>query len=384
MEKVAAFFQKRSTFPQVNSDDRVSQVLGKVTSSHDPVSVYNSKGNLVGLVWPYKLLFSGRPQMTDKVGPYAVPPPQITPETSLYQAITCLLDNRVYALPVFARRGQILGELSARDILLRLAANRNWSEVVFKQVDITRPLVANSQATIRDIYSQLRQEKVSRVVLVDREGKITGIVGRKDIFLALLVPPAGKQRYSTTGDGQKEAAYDRDWEDKLDYPLSDLKSADRVVTAEVGENTGKILQKILASNKKSLVLLDRLRRPQGIVTWRSFLRAILAARPKKEVAVEIVNRDKSVDSYRLEEVADLVGEFSANVGRFTDIGRWRVVIETVSKNALGQVRQFALYLDMRLKSGQSISAVTKAFKIKDGVRQALTKIRARILKAKNR
>ncbi|XP_007419876.1 5'-AMP-activated protein kinase subunit gamma-3 [Python bivittatus] len=121
----------------------------------------------------------------------------------VYTALETFVDRRVSALPVVNEKGKVVGLYSRFDVI-HLAAQKSYNNLdisvgeALKQrlVCIEGVLTCHPYETLEDIIDRIVKEQVHRLVLVDKKNAPRGIVSLSDILQALVLTPAGIDRYS--------------------------------------------------------------------------------------------------------------------------------------------------------------------------------------------
>jgi len=99
----------------------------------------------------------------------------ISTETRAKEVETLLATHRVSGLPVVDESGQVVGIVSALDVLGKRPTTRAGTFM-------SSPVVAvGPSATILEIARILTEHRIKRVPVIGREGKLLGIVTRADI-----------------------------------------------------------------------------------------------------------------------------------------------------------------------------------------------------------
>lgn len=97
----------------------------------------------------------------------------LTPFKHLVQMIE---DNRISAIPIIDRRGMPIGVVSEAD-LERVKAKA----VIASDLMISPPITVPADAPIAEAARLMDQKNVRRLVVVDVQGRIAGIVSRRDL-----------------------------------------------------------------------------------------------------------------------------------------------------------------------------------------------------------
>ncbi|KAM9839269.1 5'-AMP-activated protein kinase subunit gamma-2-like isoform 2-T2 [Aulostomus maculatus] len=125
----------------------------------------------------------------------------IHPDTPLIRALSVFTHRRVSALPVVNHNGQVVDIYSKFDVI-NLAAEKTYNNL---DVTVTQALRHRSQyfegvmkcnklETLETIVDRIVKAEVHRLVVVDEESRIVGIVSLSDILQALILTPAGLGR----------------------------------------------------------------------------------------------------------------------------------------------------------------------------------------------
>ncbi|KAM8934034.1 5'-AMP-activated protein kinase subunit gamma-3 [Pelodytes ibericus] len=120
---------------------------------------------------------------------------------SVFSALEIFVERRVSALPVVNEAGQVVGLYSRFDVI-HLAAQKVYNNLDISVYDALRlrslclegVLMCYPYETLEVVIDRLVKEQVHRLVLVDEEHRLRGIVSLSDILQALVLTPAGIDR----------------------------------------------------------------------------------------------------------------------------------------------------------------------------------------------
>ena len=131
----------------------------------------------------------------------------VRPETPVQEAADLMAAKRVSGVPVVTEDMLVAGVLSEKDFLARMGPNgpKTFMDVVArclmargcaalaireKKVEdiMTSPAVTvNRKTSLLEISALLREKKINRVPVTDRQGFLVGIVSREDIIHTPLI-----------------------------------------------------------------------------------------------------------------------------------------------------------------------------------------------------
>lgn len=246
------------------ADDNLGSALAKIQSSHDAVFVRDGD-KLLGVISPYHVLYRTAYPHATKVKNCLFSPPKLRPETAAAKIARLMLDSKIYFLPVLTDTGRWLGVVSFRRLLRRQPPEK---------LDRNRqPLV-----TVKDTVSLgqarniMKEANVSRLVVTGDSGRLAGILTRYDLGEALVQPKRSPHRQDRGGEKIRASR----------QPIRTLIKRD-VVTVDVKASVHQMVELILDKRIGSLVMINRDRKPVGIVTIRDLLASVATVSDGKPV-----------------------------------------------------------------------------------------------------
>src|SRR5499427_6477289 len=120
-----------------------------------------------------------------------VNPITLSPEHRIYEALELMKKYRISGVPITedgSKEGRLVGILTNRDLRFETNVSRPISEVMTQEQLITVPVGTTLDAA-REI---LHQHKVEKLLVVDRDYRLKGLITVKDIQKAVKYPSASK------------------------------------------------------------------------------------------------------------------------------------------------------------------------------------------------
>ncbi|XP_069576553.1 5'-AMP-activated protein kinase subunit gamma-3b isoform X2 [Brachyistius frenatus] len=116
---------------------------------------------------------------------------------SVYDALTVFVERRVSALPVVDERGKVVALYSRFDVI-NLAAQKNYNNLnmTMREAISSRAgwmegvLKCYPHETLEAVIDRIAEAEVHRLVLVDGDDVVRGIVSLSDLLQALVLTPA--------------------------------------------------------------------------------------------------------------------------------------------------------------------------------------------------
>lgn len=280
---VGQFVRPFKDLPIADPDDTIGQVLEFVTSSHQPVYVFDNNEYL-GLVTPYQALYRNfNTPYQKKVSTSLSTPPRLFEHDTLYSALQAMLHTRLYQLPVLTKKEELIGVINLREIMQTLSSDRVVMEFLSECIDVKKPITHSHEGTVEDIYNTLQQKDVSRIVLLDDTGKVNGIVGRSDIQTAFIRPNL-RQRFRGIDGRIKENMFDSEETYRDDDPIARY-SSKVVFTLPDVTPKNEILSHLISSDYKSVVLVNQINEPIGFLSLRDVLHCLATIDPGLDIPI---------------------------------------------------------------------------------------------------
>ncbi|XP_053484511.1 5'-AMP-activated protein kinase subunit gamma-1 isoform X1 [Ictalurus furcatus] len=134
----------------------------------------------------------------------------IQPDTPIIKALSVFVDRRVSALPVVDNTGKVVDIYSKFDVI-NLAAEKTYNNL---DTSVTEALKHRSEyfegvmkcgrhETLETIVDRIVKAEVHRLVVVDENSNIEGVISLSDILQALVLSPAGLSRKEDRMEGRE-------------------------------------------------------------------------------------------------------------------------------------------------------------------------------------
>ncbi len=348
----------------------LGSVLSLVGSSHEAVFIFDEDNKFLGLVSPYKTLYSSNYPYTTKVSSIAFKPPFITPDTPLYEVAEHMLAAKIYVLPVFSNDGDLQGTIHARDIFNEIVDNPTLLRFVSSEVRSSTPITAPITASVKDVFNDLKKSGVSRMILVDDEGVLAGIVSRSDL-MDVLIKPTPKMRFP--GEGSQAGYYSLAGEKKFrkDEPVRKYYTS---LVGSLPDTTPKekIIAHLINSSHNTIVLVDKYRKPTGFYSTRDILQAVTALQPQEDIPF-IIKKPESVSSKEFEKSIEYLEKFGRKLQERMEVEKIEIATKG-PKNAVEEITVFNTTMIVTPVAGEPLIAKAKKRKFLDGIQELTTLI----------
>ncbi|MCS6917528.1 MAG: IMP dehydrogenase [Chitinophagales bacterium] len=120
-----------------------------------------------------------------------IDPITMRPDQTLGEALQIMKENKIGGIPIVDDSGRLLGILTNRDLRFEKNLRRPVSEVMTRNHLITAP----EGTDLRKAEEILQRNKVEKLPVVDRQGRLRGLITYRDIIKLKSHPLACKDRY---------------------------------------------------------------------------------------------------------------------------------------------------------------------------------------------
>ena len=161
-----------------------------------------------------------------------------------------------------------------------------------KAKDVMNPdvIVVLKDATVAKALATMRSNGVDRVVVIDENYKVVGMLTGKDIVDRIFAPRK-KVRVGDFG-GEKERSLSIKIESIMSYP---------VITAERSDDISDVIDKMIKNNISSVVI-TRDEFPEGIIVKKDILENFLRKVIHVRYTSQVVLKDVTLDKFEMERI----------------------------------------------------------------------------------
>jgi len=194
-----------------------------------------------------------------------------------------MIESKVHYLPVFDDQEKFVGMVSARNILRTFENTNVFTTTISEMTKLKkRPLVViKEEETIEHAIHLFKETRLSKLVVVNEDGKLRGVLTYYDLISFLMSPK--KERVSQGGD--KSALHTK----KVKHFAKSF-----VLTLNPTDYARDALHLIIEKKIGSIVVVDANNRPLDIITTRDMLTLLI--REPGVAKVEMSTKNLSLKS----------------------------------------------------------------------------------------
>ena len=273
-------FIKTKDIIRVNPDDSLSSALLRLNTSHDAAFVFSQEDKYLGVINPYYCLIKSSHPGNAKVEKCIFHAPHVKLNFSISRVADLLSQSKVHYLPIFDDQDKFYGIVSARRILAVYKDSSIFHiriEDYLKQKNKPIITVVESE-TIAKALNIFKETRVSKLVVVNKDMKLKGILSYYDLISYLVSPKSAARR------GERGSTTSN---------FNNLKVSNfaktYVMTLDVNSYINQALEMILEKKIGSVVVVDSQKHPIGIITTKDLLRFLIQSREKNRIELQEKN-----------------------------------------------------------------------------------------------
>lgn len=315
---------KTDNIIKVSPENTLASALSKLSTSHDAAFVFSKDDKYLGVINPYHALIKSSLPGNSKVGNCLFHPPHVYLDYPNSKIAHLMDESKVHYLPVFNHEEKFLGIVSARRLFTNLQQAHSFKIPIkealsFKKQNI---ITINENDTIQAALNVFKSSKVSKLIVVDKSRKLKGILSYYDL-ISYLIAPKDKLRW-----GQREG-------DKVNFYNQRVKNFAKtyVLTLKESDQLQDALALILEMKIGSVVIVNDLHQPIGIVTTKDFLKNIM--RDSSQKKIELIAKNLSHTSRHV--LGGFFYRFQKRLNRLPDVAKARLLVKEEKNGGLYKV-----------------------------------------------
>lgn len=242
--------------------DLLANVLSKLSTSHDAAFIFFD-GKFLGVINPYYSVIKASHPGNTKVVHCLSHPPKIYLNFPLVKVCDAFIQSKIHYLPVFDEKEKFLGIISARRVLKYLYNLPIFKIKIEKFIkEKNKPIMAvYEDDSIAKAVSLFKSTKLSKLIVINRDMKIRGILSYYDLIAYVMIPKESPGRGERTG---KKVHY-------LNHQIKNLVKTS-VLTLKKENYLSDAIKLILDKKIGSVIIIDEEKHPISVITTKDILK----------------------------------------------------------------------------------------------------------------
>lgn len=314
----------RENFVRVTPETNISKIVSKMMKGEEVVVVCD-ENNFIGIISANDIIDRDYPIETKAKTLVRKNIPKIEGDVDFIKAAKIFLENNIKAIPIFFK-DELTGLLYEKDFIM--------NSDCLKEIDKTTediasvPEVIEKNESIGKARTIIKENNISRLPVVDEEGKLIGIIDIED-FLKTVNPKESVGREDNVGDSIPE----------YKFPVTTIMNSNPL-SIDGGISCNKAI-KLLRKHDSSYILITKEKKPVGIITSKDILEMIASSVKKEGIYVQITGLGEIEDSFDMDKIDDAIEDSVKKIGRiYEDIEYIFVHIKSSQKK--GERRLYSI------------------------------------------
>jgi len=244
-----------SKIVSISHEETIAKVVSKM-DEYDvkEVPVLDDNKNFIGEITYYDILDSPRLDSDAGVHTLIVKPPTATPDSTLNEIATLIVDSGIEAIPIL-KNNKIIGIVSDYDILKELSNDERIKKLTANDIMRIPSKFLRGDEPIATARRLMRFYNTDRLPVINDNGKSLGLVLSMDILRAFYKRPTERK-----GTGDRSGGIDN----PLLIPVKNFMRTD-IPDISINDNVPSIIKKMLEKNLRGLQVLDEDGKTVGII-----------------------------------------------------------------------------------------------------------------------
>jgi CBS domain-containing protein len=105
----------------------------------------------------------------------------VSPRDTAQEAATRMRDENIGFLPVCDQSRKVLGTVTDRDLAMRLVAQNKPAATMIEEILTSEVVACRPEDDVREAERAMAEHHKSRIMCVDRDGRLVGVISLSDI-----------------------------------------------------------------------------------------------------------------------------------------------------------------------------------------------------------
>lgn len=355
-------FIKTENIIKISPDSTLSSALSKLSSSHDAAFIFAEDGQYLGVINPYYTVIKSSLPGSTKVENCAFHPPRIYVNDSLERIAQQMTESKIHYLPVFDDSQNFVGITSGRRILREIqklpVAKTSVIEVSESRNDGVISIYDND--TINTAMNLYKEHKVSKLIVIDKNMKLQGILSYYDLTPYLIASGRGKNQEKLLNVHEK---------DHFMHMKVKGYAKKTVLTVQQNVTVTEAIDEMITRGMGSVIIVDGESNPVGIVTTKDIFNLL----KPNSIGKPFELTTKHISTQNEKAVSDFAEYVSQHMQRLDTIKSGKLLVEEEKNGILFKI---SVYLSPQ--KGKQIVIAKEGKNIHDMIKETKQALQSQI------
>ncbi len=293
------------TIKSIDKNDTLNKAVSALLNDriHNLIVLDNNK---YAGIFGYKQLakLHRRPEQTTKIANYIVKPPLIAEDTAILDIVEQMYRLNYKTIPI-GNHSQVIGLITERDILNIILNSGILAGKKVKDFMTPAPFILHEEESLGKAYSLFRKHNVSRIPIIDKNKKLTGILESLDMIREIST----KEHYGSDSGASasssyiKPGAYVSDIIAEHKISVKSLMS-ETPVTAKPDDLLVDKIKENINMDTSTIAVIDEDNCPTGIIAPKDIIQYLAALKEEqtKDIQISGLESIKTINEYEKTEI----------------------------------------------------------------------------------
>lgn len=291
----------------VSPDETVAKALSLMVENRVHQLPVLDGNYYVGMVYAKNLIEANVFPRTTKISSFVVKTPSINPAATAQEASQVMIKSGLRALPVI-EKDRLVGIITEVDLVL----DQDFGKLYVDHV-MHGAIVIPGSSSLSSTLSKMKRQNISRLPVIDANGRLIGGLDTLDIAEVLRVPKERKSGSRTTNPSSGTERVD----------LREVQVKDIMHRVKPVETGTKLSVAINVLNTSDEIIVTENNMPIGILTPKDIMRSIMPEQRKPMIQISHVD-DEGVKNEIITEISKFLKHMK---GRFDIIYSVEVAVD---------------------------------------------------------
>ncbi len=319
----------------VRKDETLSQAMGIMKNRGiSEVLIKDEKDEVVGMVTQEMFTQRRHLPLSTKLENVMNSPPSVQTEDNVMDICEMLMSAGYRGIPVKSSKGKIVGFVSRTDIVKKIPEMKEFKDLKVNEIMTPAPSTITEHDSIDLAKNMMRDLDEKVLPVVNKQGKLSGMIGIKDMIKSDLYPYIREEKGDMTG--ERDSPHRK-------IEIRSLMNSPPITTTP-DEDSIEAARKMAENDISTLIALDEYGDIKGVLTSIDLIETLASFKEGERVYVQITGLNEGPDT--LDMMYELIQKY---LQKFNNVIKPLVMnIHVVTHNKEGTETKFSLR--MRLQS----------------------------------